>query len=327
MEIDYGNKEIRSKLFDMFGIRKPVIKLLFITMEDEYGKEQFDRLDKYINNIFRIIGFKQDIEFTKYEESCVYGNLKNSDIYFKMTIDSHYGQRLILTNGNYEYTYFLGHGNGIVNGVSFENMYPNLTDKKYKDENQKIWWEKYSWKHPNKYEIDINKEDYNLNCIFYDSYKISENEQSLDEYFINYDTNSSVFEVLENVLKIASLDTKELEHIHVHIQRYHYDQLIAQQYIAINNDKIVSLGEDRNGIGYDARNGKLTFKNGLEDPYTYDVKFEGENAILKLGKEEFIIPLSILKQTDFVKNAAIESASQRISSAIGMQLKLNNKER
>ena len=141
MEIDYGNKEIRSKLLDMFGIRKPVIKLLFITMEDEYGKEQFDRLDKYINNIFRIIGFKQDIEFTKYEESCVYGNLKNSDIYFRMTIDSHYGQRLILTNGNYEYTYFLGHGNGTVNGVSFENMYPNLTDKKYKDENQKIWWE------------------------------------------------------------------------------------------------------------------------------------------------------------------------------------------
>ena len=89
----------------------------------------------------------------------------------------------------------------------------------------------------------------------------------------------------------------------------------------------MSLGEDRNGIGYDARNGKLTFKNGLEDPYTYDVKFEGENAILKLGEEEFIIPLSILKQTDFVKNAANESASQRISSAIGMQLKLDNKER
>lgn len=333
MKIYYLDDNVKPKLCKLFMIEEPVKSYILFKITMPYGKNEFDKLNSYLEKIFSSIGCNEDVLFTESDDCYAYGKIGKDNRSFRISLNKSF--RL---NEKYNislrterkmddsidtHAYLIQAYTVTRSGVSFAGVSIKEIWQEHRDKKQTIM--RYSMEENGKYAVDIEKDNYKLNCCLYNSPEISNSERKLENYFFNFDSNKGLFQIFSDVLQLTGLTIEELNHINVRIQRDGANRYYQnEEYIAYNEGKLACLGARKDGNGYHIEDRRIRIESASDDPDTFDIDFDSDNAIFKMGKEMFTIPLDILKTTDIDYYTDPAMANHRFGKAISKRIRPHN---
>lgn len=319
MKVNYANDELKKILCERFMIiskNKKKSLLDILTNKKSPNEKELAELNKYLTSIISKIGYKEDIEITNSDDVFIYGRIKDSNVFFHIPVNFSSGFKITTIeedDTNYDLnTYYICVGTSTYNNKTYTYMAPKKISSERKRGNQTTYKDRID--DHQVYDSLVVRGEKSVDCLINGTLS---NKEFLDEYFANLDINKDVFQIFNDISKIADLKVEDLEHFSIII--IYKDQ--PQEIISFNDGKLVCLEYYKNREGYSIHDGKIEIKKNKENGlYNYNIDFDEDNAIITIGNNQYSIPLDILDYADDLEYPEVEEANREIGKTLGKKI-------